>query len=146
MAADPNATYTLDEPYRSRMLGWITELESGKYIQGFGRLETTDSDGRVKHCCLGVACRYAMATDLPNLPTVQIPVEEGSTSRRTAFGDGLTTGMLPFEVIEWLSPMGPNGRYVLLQGPLTRMNDDLTHDFPAIAAYLRKRFKLPKES
>lgn len=39
---------------------WITTLRSGEYLQGVGSLKQ-EEDGKIKHCCLGVACEIAGA-------------------------------------------------------------------------------------
>ena len=39
---------------------WAAELDSGRYVQGRGRLKFVDSDGTVRHCCLGVLCEMAV--------------------------------------------------------------------------------------
>jgi hypothetical protein len=40
---------------------WISDLRSGKYVQGKAALEQVESDGTHKFCCLGVLCRQAVA-------------------------------------------------------------------------------------
>lgn len=45
-----------DTPNRERIAAWVAELRSGDYVQGTGALSRVSSDGKVSHCCLGVAC------------------------------------------------------------------------------------------
>mgnify|MGYP007046850129 CR=1 FL=1 len=35
---------------------WVKALRSGKFKQGQGTLKQYDSEGNIKHCCLGVLC------------------------------------------------------------------------------------------
>jgi hypothetical protein len=49
---------------KERLLLLAEALESGQYAQGRGVLERVYPDGRVENCCLGVACRVAMANGL----------------------------------------------------------------------------------
>lgn len=48
-------------PNKENIRKLVDELRSGNRVQGFGTLEYTDTDGVTKNCCLGVACRVAMA-------------------------------------------------------------------------------------
>lgn len=49
---------------RERIQLWVDALRSGYFEQTSGVLEQRFSDGKTRHCCLGVACRVAMANGL----------------------------------------------------------------------------------
>jgi hypothetical protein len=114
---------------RVRLL--VEALRSGEYVQGEGRLELRYPDGTVKHCCLGVACRIAMANGLRVATDNPMP-EPGRIS--IAF-DG-NRAMLPVSVRDWygFSDYDPglklNGRSGV---QATTMNDTLGRPFSAIA-------------
>lgn len=142
----------LSEPYRGRMLAWIEALESDRYEQGQSYLEFTEPDGTVRHCCLGVLTRVAMA-DGVEMETCQF---KGMGHRYepvgliTGFTLNKTSGLTPAPVQDWMGEWTlltnvPDERFPpTKQGRLIRMNDD-GEDFHVIAAKLREWFELPKE-
>lgn len=42
-----------------RKAEWVAALRSEKFLQGMGVLVSVDTDGKVRHCCLGVLCELA---------------------------------------------------------------------------------------
>ena len=92
---------------------WIAALRSGKYTQGYGRLD----DG-VSCCALGVACR---------LMSDQLEARTFPNGSRTYDYHGSTP---PFQVVEAIGlPMAILSRVMW-------MNDHQQLSFPEIADYL----------
>jgi hypothetical protein len=136
----------LTEPHRTRMLAWIEALESGEHMQGKSLLEATYTDGVVRKCCLGVLCRVAQADGLDvNMEVVKAESEQDlarGIDSFLAFGTTFNRGAPPGPVTEWL--LGTTHR--LNQVQLMNMNDEGDKTFVEIAAHLRERYNLPKET
>ena len=47
---------TMTRTQKGRVRRLITALRSGKYIKTVGTLKSTEPDGNISYCCLGVAC------------------------------------------------------------------------------------------
>lgn len=139
----------LSEPSKARMLAWIEALESDEYEQCQGHLESTDRDGNVRHCCLGVLTRLAMA-DGVEIETTQLPFIGGGGPKVTLFSAKQLSGLPPVEVHLWLGSLALHHNVpgelanVNIRARVIRMNDD-GEDFHAIAAKLREWYGLPKE-
>lgn len=103
------------------MRKWVTALRSGNYAQGVGRLEYQE-DGKSLYCCLGVACRVAIADGvvLPERASSDDPVV-GILYLHSALDDDSWTGSsLPIPVIKWLGLPGDdwtNNGDVALEDP-----------------------------
>lgn len=79
------------------MRKFVEALRSGKYRQGQKRLEKS-SNGKTYNCCLGVACRVAMADGL-NL-TTNVGTSAMTDDTMTSFN--LDTAFMPGAVADWL--------------------------------------------
>lgn len=79
------------------MRKFVEALRSGKYQQGQKRLEKS-LNGVTYNCCLGVACRVAMADGL-NLTT---NVGTGSIYEGPVTSFELDTAFMPGAVADWL--------------------------------------------
>ena len=116
------------------MKKWVKALRSGKYKQGFGTLKQYNSNGKPKHCCLGVLCEL-YNNDMKNskkktLNTTIVNGNNDFTYGHTRF-DNVPDG-LPEKVKEW---SGINSSYGKFYGE---------EDLPASLADLNdngKRFK-----
>lgn len=76
---------------------WVQALRSGEYIQGNGHLAHYQN-GQLRHCCLGVACRVAIANGIP------VATEEqyyAATDMQKILFDG-HDAFLPSAVTQWL--------------------------------------------
>lgn len=99
---------------------WIEALESGRYLQGQGKLADKLPDG-LRYCCLGVL-QNIVSGDLETQP------ENGLLPNETAVLVGLpTTKSDDFELV--------SKRHY--QKRLARMNDNHV-DFPTIAKWIRR--------
>lgn len=120
----------------------IDALESDQFTQGIGALERyPDVYGenpltRVENCCLGVACRVAMANGL-DLPTERV------FSDRVRFAD--ETGFLPWQVREWFEfdtsdpALWTSDEYDE-QSTAVGMNDGRVADFRGIASAFKRTY------
>jgi hypothetical protein len=106
-------------PKQAREL-WCSELESGKWKQGTGRL-ACETDTGTEYCCLGVACELA--------------VREGIIEAYDGNACNLYSGR-PGKVREWLGLTGPEGDYGKGAKCLTSDNDS-GQSFKEIAATIR---------
>lgn len=85
------------EPNKHHLLLWYRALKSGQYHQTRGALERYSTAERFEHCCLGVACRVAIANGLA------LNVQENADGHSyTQFGQAGSEVSLPDEVVEWL--------------------------------------------
>lgn len=88
------------------MRTFVAALRSGEFQQGRNKLEK-NVDGVVVHCCLGVACRVALANG----------VEMEITSKPDAFTrDAITSfhgnsSFMPPKVSQWLGLAGSGSDY-----------------------------------
>lgn len=57
---------------------WIDALESGRFLQGNGFLALRDAEGRMRFCCLGVACEVAIANGV-EISRRELQLSEGDT-------------------------------------------------------------------
>lgn len=134
-------------PNKENIRKVVDALRSGDYVQGKGTLEYKDENGVAKNCCLGVACRVAMANG------VALDVQESTTEmvrgysklrffnhNELVFGE---TGYLPKTVRDWLgvpfkdvSLMTDPGGY---SRTATYMNDN-DYSFEQIADAFERTF------
>lgn len=107
----------------------VEALRSGHFKQGHSVLERIGKDGAIKNCCLGVACRVAMANGLE----VEARREQDEEGAITKFDSAV--GYLPDPVSEWYGFEGENP--VVWAGnrqtTATSANDSLELDFERIA-------------
>lgn len=130
---------------KANMLKWIEALESGNYEQCSGKLTKISDDGKLSHCCLGVATEVALANGLEGL-SFETRTDNGSTFRAycwlDAEGNGDNQGSwLPEPVRSWLGT-SPWGDVELdnLGLSASAANDRLGWDFTRIAAALRAKY------
>lgn len=120
----------------------VDALESDQFKQGIGALERfSDAFSKqpldaVENCCLGVACRVAMANGL-DLPTERVFVD------RVRFGD--ETGFLPWQVREWFEfntsdPALWTSDEFDEQSTAVSMNDGRAMNFRGIAAAFKRTY------
>lgn len=84
------------EPNKHHLLLWYRALKSGQYHQTRGALERYSTAERFEYCCLGVACRVAIANGLA------LNVQENADGHLyTQFGCDGSEVSLPREVVEW---------------------------------------------
>lgn len=76
------------------MQKFVDALRSGNYVQGQNALERMDASGKMTNCCLGVACRVAIANGL----ALEVIRKEGVGA--THFDE--ETAFLPKRVKDWL--------------------------------------------
>ena len=98
----------------------VAALRSGEFTQGERRLTTIEPDGTERDCCLGVACKLAMADGVPIKRVVE-PLDDGFRSVRYMAADPKTanddddakgdTGVLIPLALNWLGFWSPNGEY-----------------------------------
>jgi len=100
---------------------WIKTLRSGKFLQGYGRLETITGTGIKEYCCLGVACK------------ILIPKDKIFVTHSNAM-----SGFDPYdqhESPEWLRKINADF-YTKTGNNLMVLNDGGSHTFQEIADYL----------
>jgi hypothetical protein len=110
---------------------WITELRSGKYKQGTGRLHGTDADGSDRYCCLGVLCEIAVSEGVAERSSE--PIRHGrymygtEVNERKDFEDKTRhSTVLPVVVKEWAGMKDDCGKHNVSNGGyeyLTSLND-----------------------
>jgi hypothetical protein len=107
---------------------WLTDLRSGEFKQGIGRLE-----GGGKFCCLGVLCFRAW--------------QAGITTREIIAGDAVYgkswTGSMPTEVTRWAGiDSGRTGGYTATGGKLSTLacDNDQGTPFSEIATTIDQYF------
>lgn len=127
-------------PNTDNIARWVEALESGQYEQAKGVLARRGEDGKVRYCCLGVACDVAMRNGV-NLHTEDSETIEGSP---VIVYDGWD-GILPEAVADWLGfdNQNPVLTTSLLGGGSTTassMNDGLGFAFTRIAQAVRETF------
>jgi hypothetical protein len=104
------------EPNKPRIKLLVDALRSGEFKQGKGHLEIieTDSDGNetITNCCLGVACRVAMANGHP-LKVDRIGFAPWQVTEFGAPTDDPSEAVLPTSVMRWygLNQANPSLRY-----------------------------------
>lgn len=82
---------------QQKFAAWVAALRSGKFQQGYGRLQTLNRNGtHPRYCCLGVYCKIArpgafLAREMPEQYVVSAGVDGGLA--------GLNDDRVPFEVI-----------------------------------------------
>lgn len=128
-------------PNKDNIRKWVSALRSGKYIQGAGYLKVRTSDGKIKHCCLGVACELAgnpsgiLRGESRNGSTVEVFKFESQ--------DGGEIYRLTCEAQEWLGIYENNPELVIngRETSLAMLNDsDLS--FLAIASIIEENWLL----
>lgn len=122
------------EPNKANIRLWVDALRSGKYRQGRQYLETVGKDGVVRHCCLGVACRVAMANGVDEFTTTR-----GDETVITVFDKHV--GVLPLNVRVWLGLDDCDPKLVV-DGSVTAIeaNDDCNWSFDQIASALEETY------
>lgn len=107
---------------------WLQALRSGEYEQGEGFLKKTGSDGKTKHCCLGVLCELGVIAE------VTTQHKDGCCERNaflsTASGSPYTR-FLPDTVATWADIRSET------ESALARMNDE-GKSFAYIANYIEE--------
>lgn len=126
----------MTEVNKERVQLLVDALLSGEHVQGFGVLERITDGGVTERCCLGVACRVAMANGV--VVGTQTEGHEGSAT----FFDS-SSGTLPWSVQTWfgfdsespnlLGADSPDNNWTAID-----MNDNRREPFALIA----QRFKL----
>lgn len=128
------------------MRKYIDALRSGEYTQGRNKLEKI-VDGATRHCCLGVACRVALANGVEM--NITPFVDSGSdASTKTAFDDD--TAFLPVKVIDWLGLIGIDANNPTLitaegtENTATVLNDEGLFTFEQIADCFERTYLTPE--
>lgn len=138
-----------DRVNRERVALWVEALRSGEYVQGTGALEYRIRHSEypqkilTTHCCLGVACRVAIANGLDVGARDDNGITEFRASDRP---DSVwTSGHMPEKVAEWfglpvLSPVSTN--VILTDDGIqaTFANDQERWSFERIADALESRY------
>jgi hypothetical protein len=132
---------------KENMRKFIAALRSGNYLQGYGKLEYSDVKDVVRNCCLGVACRVAMANGMELETTANVDglvYSRGSVIGRLPVSFGLDKNALPYVVAEWLGihqtdpPLGNQSA--------TQINDSRDYDFNAIADMFEEQYLEDEEN
>lgn len=115
------------------MKKWAEALRSGKYKQGRSQLADVWEDDEVKYCCLGVACKAAIADG--------VELEEKQKGGSILFNGAIS--YLPAPVQKWLGvPRDPGLVADVGAGPGKRrastLNDDYALSFEEIADAIDK--------
>lgn len=135
-------------PNKENIKKVVDALRSGEYLQGNGALEYVDLEGKTRNCCLGVACRVAVANGVDLLvisSAGSLNLGNGQYVDKLGF-DGMGD-FLPNAVMDWLgipnhSPaLNVVGRFNAVTA--TMMNDDLKYDFNRIADAFEDTFLSP---
>lgn len=117
-------------PEQAREL-WISELRSGKWIQGTGALCQSG-----KHCCLGVACELAIKDG--------VPIEKTVNWGEPVYYGGYHGFTLPPAVLGWLGLQDDVGSLTsVVQVKYTQCTslasmNDVGATFPQIADIIEK--------
>lgn len=122
---------------------WINALLSGEYRQGRKTLRH-ETDGAVRHCCLGVLCEIAEQAGVVYSEPLLIGDDDTPRTQFVATGDpeDRQSGILPDAVQEWAGVANSNGSFwssVYRQGSLTDLNDTGA-SFKEIAEYIERYF------
>lgn len=124
---------------RVRLL--VEALRSGEHEQARGHLEARE-DGKIKRCCLGVACRVAMANGL------ELKVNENDGWANTLFNG--QDDVLPHTVAEWFDFYDTNPTVAVLREgdwvSATRANDSLRLNFAEIANAFERQYLSDEET
>ena len=111
---------------------WVKALESGDYKQGKGCLAQYSKDGKLRFCCLGVACEISK-------------LSKWESSNELSMTYAGAHGGLPGPVMEWLgirdetgSLVNDEGEYIHTKNAdcLSSMNDS-GWSFKKIAKFIR---------
>jgi hypothetical protein len=99
---------------------WLTDLRSGRFLQGEGGLANRDALGDKRYCCLGVFCERARAEGI-----VQVDIRLNGKRFYGTEDNGWQPFYLPQEVQEWaeLSSDNPVVRYDGQFATLASLND-----------------------
>lgn len=106
---------------------WLKALESGRYERGRTWLKV-ERKGKLKYCCLGVACEIAGV--------------EWQSNDGWRYSTSGCDSSLPESMIRWLgvfSQIGAVGHWEIDAPSMAAMNDQLDLSFKKIAARIRKR-------
>lgn len=126
------------EPNKENIQKWVDALRSGLYPQGYNYLEQNG-----KFCCLGVACRVAIADGL-NLSTANKDDIVGFEDANIADGDDYNFSTLPAKVSKWLGINNSNPGVAtdteFGKVGLTILNDSQRFDFDAIAQFIEDTY------
>jgi len=85
------------------MKKWVKALRSGKFKQGQGTLKQYDSEGNIKHCCLGVLCELYNETMKKNKKKT-LPEKVCDNDSDFSYGYSRFGGKkedLPKELMKW---------------------------------------------
>ena len=128
---------------KERVRLWVDALRSGEFKQGKFFLERIMSDGSHEFCCLGVACRVAMAHGL-ELGIAEIPSKAFSYTVLAFKGEqGISDACLP-SIVAWWFGLSSNEPVVFhddgTTDALITLNDDKEWDFNQIADILEANF------
>lgn len=118
----------------------VDALRSDTFIQGRNALEREADDGTFHNCCLGVACRVAIADGL-NLEIRK--ADNASNQKLTTFDH--SRGFMPMKVVNWLGLVETRNEAEWVTNPLlfiddsigwvtaAVLNDDMGYSFAQIA-------------
>jgi len=112
---------------KDNVLKWVEALESGKYQQGFGTLNSKNET----FCCLGVACEVAI------LNGVELRKEKNVNGLFYYNGNPST---LPCAVQQWLDIDVGVGNPPVGGKSLASLNDKFEVSFEVIAKEIRKEW------
>lgn len=109
---------------------WVEALRSGEYKQGKAFLNVGE-----RYCCLGVACRLAIADG------VAVAVEERGEGHPVLYGE--ESGWVPDAVREWLGLSTDTGDYTARNGRETSLanRNDSGAPFKRIADIIESKPK-----
>lgn len=118
---------------KERVALLVTALRSGDFKQGKSALERRRlDDNSIEHCCLGVACRVAMAEGL------EVEVEDRAFDGVKTF-DG-EASILPSAVYEWYGFKNGVPSFPQRRTNAIGMNDRDNADFNEIADAFEEEF------
>lgn len=129
--------YTIKKMNPEAKALWVAALRSGKYQQGFGRLEKV-VDGKTYHCCLGVLCRVAMEAGVETTAVAASTPPSGVV--QTLFDDCNTH--VPPIVNEWSGLDYWNTHGVMIGGyayNFVALNDEQLIPFSKIADLIEEQ-------
>lgn len=131
----------MNELNLNRIRKFIAALRSGEYTRGTGALTYEAADGSYRDCCLGVACKVAIADGL------ELPTGKFSGTHTVFYGTRKEVAILPPEVRDFFGFESSNPALRLADDTMvfaTTLNDSFGFSFAKIADAFERTY-LPED-
>lgn len=126
LGGQPTFIYTRGEARAA----FLTALRSGRYVQATDSLCAIRKDGKIGHCCLGVACEVFRQLEGRLALHRRRYFDDDKSRMQWVFGSDAL--MLPAIVMDWLGINAASGK-TDSGDSLTGYNDHLEYSFNQIA-------------